>query len=124
MFEHWISKRIPEKNRPVHMLRGTTSRASLCGLDSARSLMRLDFGHANMLSMSGERAGTRSEPVEEEIEVTPEMVEAGLSRLFRFHISEPDEDELRVAVAEVFKAMAQVLPARPLATSTRLRSDS
>ena len=43
-----------------------------------------------------------------EIEITPEMIEAGLGALFRFHISEPDDDEMREAVAAVFRSMIRV----------------
>ena len=46
----------------------------------------------------------------EGIEITPEMIDAGLERLFRFHLSDPDELELRRAVAEVFSAMMEARP--------------
>ena len=41
------------------------------------------------------------------MEITPEMIEAGLNSLYEFHISEPDRDELREAVAAVFRAMIE-----------------
>ena len=39
------------------------------------------------------------------IEITPAMMEAGRKALYGFRIQEPDDDEMREAVAEVFKAM-------------------
>jgi hypothetical protein len=42
-----------------------------------------------------------------EIEVTPEMMDAGLSALYRFHITEPDDEEMREAVCAVFNAMIE-----------------
>lgn len=41
----------------------------------------------------------------DEIEVTPEMIEAGVERLYCFPITEPDEDSMRAAVAEVYRVM-------------------
>lgn len=40
-----------------------------------------------------------------EIEVTPAMIEAGLSALFRIDIAAVDLDEMRLALAEAFRAM-------------------
>jgi hypothetical protein len=45
-----------------------------------------------------------------EIEVTPEMVEAGLEELYKFPIIDPWEDQLREAVTRVFLAMSRVQP--------------
>ena len=39
------------------------------------------------------------------IEVTSKMVDAGLNTLYDFSITEPEDDEMREAVTEVFKAM-------------------
>lgn len=44
----------------------------------------------------------------DEIEITPEMIEAGLEALYGFPITEPTEAEMRVAVAEVFRTMARL----------------
>jgi hypothetical protein len=44
----------------------------------------------------GDRPATKSRI--EEIEVTPEMIEAGLAALYRFPITEPFESEMRKAV--------------------------
>jgi hypothetical protein len=41
----------------------------------------------------------------QEIEVTPEMIEAGLDEIWNHPIMEPTESELRVAVEGVFRAM-------------------
>lgn len=41
----------------------------------------------------------------EEIEVTPEMIEAGVDELYRHDILEPKRVEMKVAVSEVFRAM-------------------
>ena len=43
--------------------------------------------------------------ISHKIEITPEMVSVGLRRLYQFHITEPDENEMRNAVAEVYKVM-------------------
>lgn len=43
-----------------------------------------------------------------EIEITPEMIEAGMEELFRHDIQEPCEDEMREAVAAVFRVMANL----------------
>jgi hypothetical protein len=40
-----------------------------------------------------------------EIEITPEMIEAGLEALYRFPIEDPFESEMRKAVAAVYRAM-------------------
>jgi hypothetical protein len=44
----------------------------------------------------GDRPATKSRI--EEIEVTPEMIEAGLAALYRFPITEPFESEMSKAV--------------------------
>jgi hypothetical protein len=40
-----------------------------------------------------------------EPEITPDMIQAGLGALYRFHINDPDDDEMRRAVVAVFKSM-------------------
>jgi hypothetical protein len=45
---------------------------------------------------------------EQEIEVTPEMIEAGLATLYEFDITEPFESEMREAVAAVYRAMCSI----------------
>jgi hypothetical protein len=45
---------------------------------------------------------------EQEIEITPEMIDAGLSVLYRFPITEPVESEMREAVAAVYRAMSNI----------------
>jgi len=42
---------------------------------------------------------------EDEIEISAAMIEAGLGALYRFHINDPDDDEMRRAVVAVFKSM-------------------
>jgi hypothetical protein len=42
---------------------------------------------------------------EPEIEITDKMIEAGINTLYDFHITEPEDREMREAVAAVFKAM-------------------
>jgi hypothetical protein len=51
--------------------------------------------------------GTAPAEAETEIEVTPAMADAGLNTLYGFHITEPDDDEMREAVSAVFKAMIE-----------------
>jgi hypothetical protein len=46
--------------------------------------------------------------------VTQEMEDAGLDALYGFHITEPDDDEMREAVREVFITMLEVQTARAL----------
>jgi hypothetical protein len=41
----------------------------------------------------------------DEIEITPEMIESGLAELKTHDIMQPIDEELRVAVSEVFRAM-------------------
>lgn len=41
----------------------------------------------------------------DEIEITPEMIEAGLAELWNHDITEPREDEMREAVRSVYSAM-------------------
>jgi hypothetical protein len=43
-----------------------------------------------------------------EIEITPEMIEAGLNALYGFPITEPFESEMREAVVSVYKAMNNI----------------
>ena len=45
---------------------------------------------------------------EAEIEITPEMIEAGLEALYSFPITEPFESEMREAVAAVYRAMCSI----------------
>jgi hypothetical protein len=47
-------------------------------------------------------------PAEKEIEITPEMIEAGMSALYDFPITEPFESEMREAVAAVYGAMSSI----------------
>jgi hypothetical protein len=49
-----------------------------------------------------------------EIEITPEMIDAGVNCLWRSPIDEPSEDDLRVTAIKVFTAMfaARRLPRR------------
>jgi hypothetical protein len=50
---------------------------------------------------------------EHEIEVTPAMIEAGREALYDFDIMEPYEEEMRKAVAAVYRAMVRIdKPAR------------
>jgi hypothetical protein len=41
----------------------------------------------------------------EEIEITPEMIDAGFAKLYEFDISHPMEAEMREAVRSVFLSM-------------------
>ena len=41
----------------------------------------------------------------DEIEITPEMIEAGVEKLFEFDIQQPFRAEMRDAVAAVFREM-------------------
>ena len=41
-----------------------------------------------------------------EIEISPEMIEAGVDVLFSFPITDPSESEMRMAVGAVFVAMS------------------
>jgi hypothetical protein len=43
-----------------------------------------------------------------EIEITPEMIEAGLGALYGFPITEPFESDMREAVAAVYRAMCSI----------------
>lgn len=43
----------------------------------------------------------------DEIEVTEEMIEAGLETLYGFRITEPSRDEMGDAVREVYVAMRE-----------------
>jgi hypothetical protein len=45
-----------------------------------------------------------------EIEITPEMIEAGLDELWNHSITEPTEREMRAAVKAVFLAMIAAHP--------------
>jgi hypothetical protein len=56
---------------------------------------------------------------ENQIEITPEMIEAGLNRLYEFHITEPDSDEMRDAVAAVFRAMTAASECRSTTSGVR-----
>ena len=49
----------------------------------------------------------------EEIEVTPEMIEAGLEALYCFPITEPDDASMKKAVVAVFSAMLSVRELAP-----------
>jgi hypothetical protein len=46
-----------------------------------------------------------SEPVEGEIEATPEMISAAMDVVAEHGIREATDDEMRVALSEAFKAM-------------------
>jgi hypothetical protein len=54
--------------------------------------------------MPDRAARPETELSETEIEITPAMIEAGLSKLYEFDITQPDPDELRIAVAAVYRA--------------------
>jgi hypothetical protein len=41
----------------------------------------------------------------DELEITPEMIEAGRERLYEFEITDPSRDEMNEAVKAVFRAM-------------------
>jgi hypothetical protein len=43
----------------------------------------------------------------DEIEVTPEMIEAGYQELMYHPIMDPDEESMKIAVREVFVAMTR-----------------
>ena len=43
-----------------------------------------------------------------EIEITPEMIEAGVEELYCHDITEPRKDEMCEAVANVYRVMAAV----------------
>jgi hypothetical protein len=49
--------------------------------------------------------GAKSVSTETEIEVTPEMVEAGLNELWSHDLCEARKEEFRVAVVAAFSAM-------------------
>lgn len=55
---------------------------------------------------------------EEEIEATPEMIEAGLDELWNHNIMEPRHDEMRIAVASIYRVMSEARP-EPLCRSGR-----
>ena len=52
--------------------------------------------------------------IDASIEVTPEMIEAGVDELYRYGPSEPFEEKMKKAVAAVYRVMASV----PLRAST------
>jgi len=58
--------------------------------------------------MSGAPVCTENIP-----EITPEMIEAGVSALYGFSITEPTEAEMREAVAAVFRAMCNTRKPAP-----------
>jgi hypothetical protein len=45
-----------------------------------------------------------------EIEITPEMIEAGFAKLYEFDITHPMEGEMREAVRDVFLSMLRARP--------------
>jgi hypothetical protein len=42
------------------------------------------------------------------LDISPEMIDEGVRCLYEFHITEPNEDEMRSAVAEIYKVMYEV----------------
>ena len=65
------------------------------------------MGDPVSLRSEAESAMVAGSPIEIKIaiEVTSKMVDAGLNTLYDFSITEPEDDEMREAVTEVFKAM-------------------
>jgi hypothetical protein len=55
-----------------------------------------------------DRPAQGDEVATNEIEITPEMIEAGLNALYGFPITEPFESEMREAVATVYRAMNNI----------------
>jgi hypothetical protein len=43
-----------------------------------------------------------------QVDISSEMIDAGVKRLYEFHITEPNEDEMRSAVAEMYKVMYEL----------------
>ena len=68
-----------------------------------------------MVTESGDRP-----TLTDEIEITPEMIEAGLSELWNHDITEPRESEMREAVRAVYFAMRTSREQTPLVVQ-RLR---
>lgn len=58
-----------------------------------------------------------------EIEVTPEMIEAGLEKLYEFDITCPVDAEMRLAVAAVFVEMLQCHGKRRVATQPPVQQE-
>lgn len=48
---------------------------------------------------------TKARQAGEEIEITPEMIEAGVDELYCFDMQRQDDDEMREAIASVFNVM-------------------
>ena len=46
----------------------------------------------------------------DDVEITPEMIEAGLEELYRHGPAEPFDETMREAVAAVYRVMASVSP--------------
>lgn len=59
------------------------------------------------MGASGPKAPGAGAPETElaEVEITPEMIEVGVSKLFEFDITQPVEVEIKVALSEAFRAM-------------------
>ena len=54
-------------------------------------------------------ANAAAEP-DGEVEITPEMIEAGFAKLYEFDITHPMEGEMREAVRDVFLSMLRARP--------------
>lgn len=57
-----------------------------------------------------DRAQRTTELSREEIEITPEMIEAGTEVVWRAPIMDADDAAMRQMVADVFRAMLRVSP--------------
>jgi hypothetical protein len=42
------------------------------------------------------------------VEITPPMIEAGLYTLYGYDITDPNEAEIRIAIADVFRSMERI----------------
>ena len=73
--------------------------------------------------MTYDRCYQRTAPgeAEIEIEVTPEMAEAGRKELYGFCITEPEAAEMREAVSAVFRVMLSVAPSAILDAIAAIR---
>ena len=58
--------------------------------------------------MSDRAAPAGGVPATDEIEITSEMIEAGVDELYCFDITEPRLNEMRIAVAAIFRRMSKV----------------
>jgi hypothetical protein len=56
------------------------------------------------------RSGDRPAEELDKVEITPEMIEAGLAELYRHDITVPFRAEMMVAVKQVYRSMCSVRP--------------